>query len=284
MTLKRLIFRTAVRGMELLFLTKGIKSLYHSNLSVERVKEDDAIDVITIAYNNAKVIELHNQYVKKYLTGNVSHIIVDNSSNMEESQKIKDICEREKLGYVRLHKNRMGIFSPSYSHATAANWIYRHIIKLRGAFGFGFIDHDIFPVCTMDFASILKEKPFYGAKRERNGLWYLSAIISFYRLDYLKDKKFDFMPITIDRTYLDTGGGNWQTIYKDIDIDEVNFITNYTVNFQEGDNRHQDYIELFDDERWVHTINGSYWKKVDVVKENIMVELIAKYEKRQLAE
>jgi len=262
-----------------MFLSRGIKRLYHSNISVDRIMEDDAIDVITIAYNNSKVIELHNQYVKRYLKGNVTHIIVDNSTNMEESGVIKEICEREGLGYVRLHKNRMGIFSPSYSHATAVNWSYRHILKPRGAFGFGFIDHDIFPVVPMDFASILRERPFYGAKRERNGMWYLSAIISFFSRSAVEGKKFDYMPITIDGTYLDSGGGNWPTIFKNTDKDKVWFITNYTVNYKEGDNRHQDQLELFDDEKWVHTINGSYWKKVDVVKEDMMTELIRKYEK-----
>jgi len=279
MKIKRLIFRTAVRGMERIFLSKGIKALYHSNISVEPVAGDDAIDVVTIAFNNAKVIELHNKYVKKYLVGNVTHIVVDNSTSMEESAKIREICEREGLGYVRLHKNRMGIFSPSYSHATAVNWTYRHIIKPRGAYGFGFIDHDIFPVVPMNFASILKDRPFYGAKRERSGMWYLSAIISFFRAEMVAGKRFDFMPVTINGTYLDSGGGNWPTIYKNTDEEKVWFVTNYTVNFKEGDNRHQDQLELFDDERWVHTINGSYWKKVDVVKENMLEELIGRYEK-----
>ena len=266
-----------MRTMERAFLCRSFASLYHSNLNVAPVNE--GIDVVTIAFNNARVIELHNRYVKKYLTGNVTHIVVDNSTNMDESAKIRQICESEGTAYVRLHTNRMGIFSGSYNHATAVNWIYRHILKPRKAYGFGFIDHDIFPVRTMDFNAILHNHPFYGAKRERDGKWYLSAIISFYRMEAVRNLQFDFMPVTVDGTYLDSGGGNWLTIYERLDPRQVHFISNYTVNFQQGDNRHQDQIELFDNEQWVHTINGSYWKKVDVVKENLMEQLIGKYEK-----
>ena len=268
-----------MRGMEKIFLMRGVEGLYHSNLSLSPVKGDESIDVVTIAFNNARVIELHNEYVKKYLKGNVTHIVVDNSTNMEASAKIREICERGKVGYMRLHKNKMGVFSGSYNHATAVNWIYRHILKPRKAWGFGFIDHDIFPVREIDIAEVLREQPVYGAQRKRNGLWYLSAIISFYRTSFVEGKRFDFMPVTINGTYLDSGGGNWVTMYKDMDEKELKFMENHTVNFKEGDNRHQDQIELFDNEQWVHTINGSYWKKVDVVKENIMEDLIRRYER-----
>lgn len=280
MGIKRLIFRAAVRGMEATFLMRGIKNLYHSNLNINHIKGSDrSVDVVTIAFNNAKVIELHNQYVRKYLKGDVTHIVVDNSTNREESAKIREICETQKVGYVRLHKNRMGIFSGSYSHAVAVQWAYKHIVKPRGAWGFGFIDHDIFPVCDIDISEILEKQPVYGAQRKRNGMWYLSAIISFFRTSFVNERKFDFMPITLKGTYLDSGGGNWVTLYKCLDESELRFMTNYTVNYKEGDNRHQDQLELFDEEQWVHTINGSYWKKVAVIKENIMSELISKYEK-----
>ena len=279
MKIKRLIYRGAVRGMEKLFLLRKLNHLYHSNINLLPVTASESIDVVTIAYNNAKVIELHNQYVEKYLKGNVTHIVVDNSTNKEESLKIRQICEQQGVGYVRLHKNRMDIFSGSYSHATAVNWIYKHILKPRGAWGFAFIDHDIFPVCDVNIAEILKSQPVYGAQRKRNGMWYLSGIISFFRSDFVLEKGFDFMPVTFNETYLDTGGGNWVTLYKNLDESKLKFMSNYTVNFKEGDNRHQDQLELFDDEQWVHTINGSYWKKVSVVKENIMAELLSKYEK-----
>lgn len=263
--------------MEFLFMLRDVKSLYHSNLNLSPVDEIESIDLVTIAFNNPKVIELQNHYIKKHLVGNIHRIVVDNSSNTERSEQIKEICERDRIGYVRLHKNRMEIFG-NYNHGTAVNWTYRHIVKPRGAWGFGFIDHDIFPVQDINIAQILKKQPIYGAQRKWNDLWYLSAIISFFKTSFVEDKQFDFMPITINGTYLDTGGGNWLTMYKNMNENELKFMSNYTVNFKEGNDRYEDKIELFDDEKWVHTINGSYWKKVDVVKKNIMEDLLHKYE------
>lgn len=278
MRIKRIIFRVAVRTMERLFLCRRPSSLRSVFLSLDKVQEPDSVDVYTIAFNNAQVIELHNRYVAKYLKGNITHIVIDNSSDSGQAERIYKVCLSTNTPYLRLHKNRMGIFSGSYSHAAAVNWTYRHIVLSRQPFGFGFIDHDIFPVAPIDIASILHEKPVYGAKRVRGAAWYLSAIISFYRLDYLNDKRFDFMPTTVDGVYLDSGGSNWNNIYSTVDESDINVVSERTEPFRDGNQRHQDLIELFDDDKWVHTINGSYWKSIDVVKEQFIPDIISRFE------
>lgn len=278
MNIRRYIFEKAVRCVESRFLRRRPESLDSIFLSLDKLQEPDSIDVYTIAFNNAQVIELHNRYVAKYLKGNINHIIIDNSSDPVQSEKIRQVCLATKTPYLRLHKNRMGVFSGSYSHAAAVNWTFRHIVSARQPYGFGFIDHDIFPVVPMDMASILHEKPVYGARRERGNAWYLSAIISFYRLDWLKDKNFDFMPAKVDGIYLDSGGSNWNNIYSKADASDINIVTERTEPFREGTQRHQDLIELFDDDKWVHTINGSYWKTIDVVKEDFIPDIISRFE------
>ena len=281
MGIKRFFFRMAVRTMERLFLCRRPSSLKSVFLSLDKVQEPDSIDVYTIAFNNAQVIELHNRYVAKYLKGNVTHIVIDNSSDALQAEKICEVCSSTNTPYLRLHKNRMGIFSGSYSHATAVNWTYRHIVLSRQPFGFGFIDHDIFPVAPIDIASILHDKPVYGAKRVRGEAWYLSAIISFYRLDYLKGRRFDFMPVTVNGAYLDSGGSNWNNIYSTVDESDINVVSERTEPFRDGNQRHQDLIELFDDDKWVHTINGSYWKTIDVVKEDFIPDIISRFEAKE---
>ena len=280
MTIKRIIFRIAVRGMERLFLCKRPCKLKSIFLSLDRIQEPDSIDVYTIAFNNSRVIELHNSYVSRYLKGNVTHIVIDNSSDSAQAEKIHDVCLSSKTPYLRLHKNRMGVFSGSYSHAAAVNWTYRHLVMSRQPFGFGFIDHDIFPVAPLDIASILHVKPVYGAKRERGQAWYLSAIISFYRFDFVKDKAFDFMPTTVDGVYLDSGGSNWNNIYSHVNESDIKVVSERTEPFRDGNQRHQDLIELFDEDRWVHTINGSYWKTIDVVKEQFIPDIISRFESK----
>ena len=275
MGIKRFFFRMAVRTMESLFLCRRPSSLKSVFLSLDKVQEPDSVDVYTIAFNNAQVIELHNRYVAKYLKGNVTHIVIDNSSDALQAEKICEVCKSTNTPYLRLHKNRMGIFSGSYSHAAAVNWTYRHIVLSRQPFGCGFIDHDIFPVAP------LHDKPVYGAKRVRGEAWYLSAIISFYRLDYLKGRRFDFMPVTVNGAYLDSGGSNWNNIYSTVDESDINVVSERTEPFRDGNQRHQDLIELFDDDKWVHTINGSYWKTIDVVKEDFIPDIISRFEAKE---
>ena len=105
MNIRRYIFEKAVRCMERRFLRRGPESLDSIFLSLDKVQEPDSIDVYTIAFNNAQVIELHNRYVSKYLKGNINHIIIDNSSDPVQAGKIRQVCISAKIPYLRLHKN-----------------------------------------------------------------------------------------------------------------------------------------------------------------------------------
>lgn len=276
MSLKRLLFRGAVRGLELLHRMHGLKGCYRVNLPLVEQPEK-WLDLITIAFNNQSIINHQIKYVRAHVKDNFTYIVADNSSNPEASRQIRELCEREGVAYIRLPKNRLGMIGPSYSHASALNWVYRKIVKQRKPAYFGFIDHDLFPVRDVRVADYLQKQPVYGVKRARGKEWYLAAIMFFYRFDFVKDKKMDFMPVTPTDEYLDTGGGNWYDIYSRMDMDEMEFASVYTENFRKGNLRHQDQVEIFDG-RWLHTINGSYWLKVES-KEDKIEGLIEKYEK-----
>ena len=53
-------------------------------------------------------------------------------------------------------KNHLNLIGPSYSHAAALNWTYKHVVKNRKPTYFGFIDHDLFSVKNIDVKSLLK--------------------------------------------------------------------------------------------------------------------------------
>lgn len=277
MTIGRILFRLTLRVMERRFLRRSPSRLYTSRLDLTPVTSDRAVDVVTIAFNNERVIALHNRYVSHNLKGDVTHIVVDNSSDKEASLRIRRQCETDGVAYVRLHRNSLGRFSGSYSHAAALNWTYRHVIMPRRAFAFGFIDHDIFPVTAIDIASLLERQPLYGAQRRRGDAWYLSAIVCFLRRDLCEGRRVDFMPVRVDGVYLDSGGANWYSIYRHLDAQQLHFVSERMENFREGSDRHQDQVELFDDGRWVHTINGSYWKKIAIEKESLLEDLVLRY-------
>ena len=81
--------------------------------------------------------------------------------------------------------------------------------------------------------------------------------------DLVKDKKVDFMPVTPDKVYLDSGGGNWYGLYSKLDRAKIVFPNECVEPLRDGGDRHGDSLEFFDDKVWLHTINGSCWKKVN---------------------
>ena len=66
------------------------------------------------------------------------------------------------------------------------------------------------------------------------------------------------MPTKVDNTYLDSGGSNYYTIYKNLEKDNLPMCNVTTEQIGEGTNYHNDYIQYIDD-CWIHLINGSNW-------------------------
>ena len=220
MTIKRILFRTLVRTLEFFTLVK--KSILMLNLSLEPLI-GKSVDIITIAFNNAELIRYQNQFLRKFLFDKYCHIIVDNSTDAKIRLQLQQWCSEEKIAYVGLPKNYLNRVGASYSHAAALNYAYKHIVKKRQPFVFGQIVHVLFQITKGSILSKLQNQPIYGLLRLRDKCWYLSAIMSFFCYDYVRGKKVDFMPVTPDKFYLDSGGGNWYSLYSSLDLNKLSF-------------------------------------------------------------
>lgn len=260
MTIKRMIFRAWVRTLEYLTLLQKPAALCHLPLDKQTQK---SVDIITVAFNNLELIQYQTRFLRKFIQDPYCHIIVDNSTNSTIRQQIYEYCLTNHIAYIGLPTNHLNHVGPSYSHAGALNYVYKHVISKRQPYAFGQIDHDLFPTRPISIISKLSQQPIYGPLRLRERWWYLSAILSFFRFDYVQDKKVDFMPVTPDKVYLDSGGGNWYDIYSRLDREHITFPNECIEPLREGGDRHGDSLEFFDDKLWLHTINGSCWKKIN---------------------
>lgn len=260
MTIKRLIFRAWVRTLECLTLAQKPKAICHLPLHPLNEK---SLDIITIAFNNVELIQYQEQLLRKFIQDPYHHIVVDNSTDFKVREQLYQFCLENKIAYILLPKNFMNWVGGSYSHAAALNYTYKHIIQKRQPFAFGQIDHDLFPTRPISIINKLSKQPIYGPLRLRDQWWYLSAIMSFFRYDFVKDKKVDFMPVTPDKIYLDSGGGNWYSLYSQLDRERIIFPNECIEPLRDGGDRHGDSLEFFDDKLWLHTINGSCWKKIN---------------------
>lgn len=272
-SIKRILFRAIVRLFEWMTLSRKPKKVCHLSL----MHSPESVDLITVAFNNAELIKIQEQFLKRYIQDAYYHIIVDNSTDVIVREKIYNYCLDNNIAYISLPYNWLNKIGSSYSHACALNYVYRHIIRKRQPYAFGQIDHDLFPVQKLSILEYLKDQPVYGPLRQRNECWYLSAIMSFFRYEFVCDKKVDFMPVTPVKTYLDSGGGNWYKIYSQLNMNQLIFPEEHIEKLREGGDRHGDSLEWFDNKRWLHTINGSCWKPVEAGKENMVRELLNSY-------
>ena len=260
MTIKRIVFRTYIRLLEKLCLSHPAKNCFQANLSLHPLsKGNQSTDIVTIAFNNDQIIPIHIEYIQKYWQDEHTHIIADNSTDKKVSENIKTYCVEHGVSYIRLPKNFQ---RRSYSHATALNWVYKHVISKRRPAFFGFTDHDLFPYKAVSLVKTLQTQHIYGPLRVRGvegKYWYISAILCFFDFNFVRDKNPDFMPVRYGndlRNFMDTGGGNWLRIYSKIDQSKIIFCKERLEKIGNGDDRHNDFVEIFDD-TFLHTINGA---------------------------
>jgi len=272
MTIKRMLFRLAVRSMEQFTLLQKPKRICH--LDTKPISDEKHVDIITVAFNNIDLIKIQERDLKRFVRDKYCHIIVDNSSKPEVRDELYTYCKQEGIAYVSLPKNLLGVVSASYSHATAVNYVYKHFISKRRPYAFGLMDHDLFLTRPTKLTDKLVDQPIYGPLRLRDECWYLSAIMCFFRFDYIRDKRVDFMPVTPYKTYMDTGGGNWYDIYSRLDRSQIIFPNELIEPLRDGGDRHGDSLEWFDDKLWLHTINGSCWKPIAAGKDNLVRERV----------
>jgi hypothetical protein len=218
-------------------------------------------DLLTVAFNNWETIERQISFVRKYLVGEYQYIVADNSTDRVISKRIAEICRMQEVPYIRLPRNYLTrAYGGSYSHGTALNWIYRHIILRRKPSCFGFIDHDLFPIRTLDPGEYLSCQPVYGYMKERGAYWYLWAGFCFFRFAYIRGRRMDFLPVKPSGVYLDTGGGNWYSLYSHLDKSALSKAA-YHYEMANGDRQgpFSERIAEFFDDAWIHTIDASNW-------------------------
>lgn len=247
---------------------------------------DADMDLITIAFNNPKMIEYQVKLVKKYVKDNYSYVIADNSTNEVDSIKIKDICIKERIHYLRLPLNPYnGKYSMgSYSNGAAMNYMYKNYIQVRNTRFFGFLDHDIFPIKDSSIVAILKKQAFWGTLRcvpTQNNYCcvYPWAGFCFFDKNRFTKKGFDFMPV---KGIGDTGASNYIDCFLPIirtdEFLEYEFADLKRVDIEGACGSPQSSQYEIINGSWIHYLNASNWSNENIdVKEKRMNELINGY-------
>lgn len=174
--------------------------------------------LVTVAFTDPQVIDWQVRLVRHYVP-HALHIIADNTPVDRNPEAIAAVAEAHGVPYVALPTNPW--HQPSRSHGQALNWIWCNLIRPNEPAAFGFLDHDLFPTAPDDPFAALGTQDFYGLMRPMDPRWFLWAGFCFYRFDAVKTKPLDFGQDWF--VHLDTGGGNWDVLYRHVDRNAIRF-------------------------------------------------------------
>lgn len=238
--------------------------------------------IVTIAYNEETLIRKQIELIKTHIKDSeYCHIVVDNSPSRTKRRLIKQVCSEGNIEYIPVPKYidkliATRLFWYGLSHGAALNWVFYNVLQVRKPVRFALLDHDILPIADCNLTETLGGRDFYGVKRDRGDGWYLWPGYSIFKFDVLSQIKPNFLPMRTKGAFLDAGGANYPILYKNYDINKVDFAVDktYRISVTEGirDVYHGDCIQRVDI-AWLHIINGSNYAHVKG-KEGTVIDII----------
>lgn len=270
-------------------ISKKLRNIAYKILLLHRFRSSPRQDIrfkkcdfllAVITFNNVEILRKQYEYLKKFLNTPHDYLVADNSDNPITSMEIEEFCHDHNISYVKIPNNPLTGVRASGSHGIALNWVYRNIIQKYQPKYFGFLDHDIFPIRE----AILFDKMalgFYGAIRKRKEpFWYLWPGFCFYEYEKVKRYKCDFSPYHAGAdglTFLDTGGSNYNSIYRNIGRTGVREAKSILINsvtgkeFVKGEDSSRTF-EIIED-TWLH-LRQIAWRAESSNKMDNLEELI----------
>lgn len=262
------------RWKEKQFLGVPLSETYHFNF------EEKSFDLlfVTIAYNNAELLGHQVRLLQKFVKDNYKHVVLDNSSITEKRSIIEDICRVHQIAYVALPENCYQFNSKS--HGLALNWACKNLLPSLQVEYVGLLDHDIYPISEQRLIPLLRKQVVMGLKDEViPNVWYLWPGFSFFRKQILQDKKINFKPGQVSGVGVDTGGLLYESLYSQMNSSRLIFPKVEQKILRKDETGQAEKIELIslpENISWLHSVNGSYWKKVPP-KEPQIRALLSKY-------
>jgi len=201
--------------------------------------------LVTVGFNDPEVIDWQALLLRYYVP-RAFHIIVDNSSDKTAAEEIANISSRYEIPYLKLPENPW--HSSSRSHGIALNWTWRNILQPGNPRTFGYIDDDLFPTAPDNPFAPLDTQDFFGFVREAGPRWFLWAGYCTFRFDAVKNKPLDFGQDWF--IGLDTGGCNWDVLYRHVKRDALQGPSVIEMAYKPGIDVHLSPLQWYG--TWLH--------------------------------
>jgi hypothetical protein len=221
-------------------------------------------DVYVICFNNLFLAEYQIATLCRFFASPVNIIMVDNNNwlHPDVSEALRQLCEREGVTYLKAPDNYyqiQGHFDPSMKLGTTMNWLYVQCARKRNPKYFGFLDHDCFLIHEFDIRPHLDRLGMYGevVESKKDSAWGLHVPALFFRRDFVGDRLMDFRASYPHE--LDTGGANYDVLYKDYDRESYR-LSLVTPRFDREDVNRKDSVQHYAllDHVWFHICATSH--------------------------
>ena len=151
------------------------------------------------------------------------------------------------------------------------NWTWHNILRPGNPRAFGFIDDDLFPTASDDLFAPLDTQEFFGLVREVDHRWFLWAGFCTFRFDAVKDKPLDFGQDWF--MGLDTGGANWDVLYRSVDLSALQVPNTIFTPYKEGVDVRDGPMQWCG--TWLHEIGSTGNSAVEADKRRVVAGILA---------
>ncbi|QRG06517.1 hypothetical protein EZH22_26900 [Xanthobacter dioxanivorans] len=216
---------------------------------VERLRGAPVL-AFTVAFNMPDAVALLADAMGRFLPG-TPLVVCDNSTDDAARTDIARLCAGRDLPYCPLPPSPYrGKRNGSRSHAVALNWIVANLVRPAAPGVIALIDHDLIPLGPEDFVQRVAGQPCYGLVRHGTGneAWYLWPGYSVFDFGRVAGTPLDFgtdTPLT-----LDTGGQNWDVLYRTLDLPRLRMASRRRVYLADVETGESEHFMLTDN--WLH--------------------------------
>lgn len=225
--------------------------------------------LVSVAFNDPEAISWQALLVRHYVP-RAFYMVVDNSSDEAAATEIAVVAKRSRLPYLRLPSNPWRHPS-SRSHGIALNWVWHNVLRSGSPRAFGFIDDDLFPTAPDDPFAPLNAQAVFGLVRQSGRRWFLWAGYCMFLFDAVQNKPLDFGQDWF--VGLDTGGANWDVLYRHIERTKLKEITATFQSYKSGIAFHDGPIQWCG--TWLHEIGSMGAQELAADKRNVVADILA---------
>jgi len=205
-----------------------------------------------VTFEQPWVVDFFLKMAKRHVA-DATILVFDNSQQAAKRAEIARVCREHGILYLGLPKNSTR--HANRSHGLAMTWIFHNVMREIQPAIAAFADHDLIPMERVEFAERLGTQPFFGKDNASKWAWSLWAGYCLYDFSVVRELPLNFL-YDFSRG-LDTGGRNWNCLYRKYDRGKLRFAEFERINFVDPTANILRKVR-FVDGRWIHLRGVGY--------------------------